>query len=247
MSKSKDHFERIGIPHFEERRKTWPFLELCTEKSSPLRTAYWAIRESVLEHAIQTDVTDSEYLENVELGWNFVYNLNLYFQQSLLNETDAQYTEFWPAIAVGEADLYQLPKKYPALPRNLDSILPIIETYTRNVVLQSNHIDQILVEYMAFIQLNATTFSLGFYGVFEKSSILGRIFNSKAKSARKVLLQQLRSLWIVYLQCGQSMFNPSVIYAIGIELRKTTDLFEAVFFDLLEVQKIGRASCRERV
>lgn len=237
--------------HFEKNRPDSFFNFIVERKRTPLNLAYEHTRESIANHVVINNLTDAQYIEHIEYALSFLYDFNRHVQNSLGLGEVKDYTGFWVScdVDITNDHIYSIEGKHPNLPKNFECIIPILEVYIKNTAIQSNHLDQVLIDFLAFSQLNAAVFQYNFQlaiaGISRKSNVLEKFFQKKLHKSKENFNKRIWSLGFVYIQCSKHMFNPSVIYELAIEIRKKDDFYEGVFFDLLEAQ-ISRRKTRIR-
>jgi hypothetical protein len=242
MTNRKEQLQKLERIFLEKRGKEWPFVALIKASRSRMRNVYEETLDSIVCHAIANDSSDSIFLENIEQGLSFIYDFNHEVKHSLGIESDDNYTGFWESRSISEEHIQKLPNQYLRFPKNLYSFASVVNFYLKNKAIQSNTLDQLLVDFIVFAELNAVAFQLLSLGVFRSSSLIEKLFNKEKVRAKVELLAQARTVWRIYLQCSPTMFNPKVVYEMALDLRKRVDFFEGILFDLLEAQIYRRSS-----
>lgn len=222
--------------HFEIRRKDWPFISNIEKERTNLRLAYVETRESIISYVISNNLNKEQYIEIIEYSLSFLYDLNNYMQNALGINTENNYVGLWESVDFNVANVKNITSKYSSLPKNLESFVPVVDSYIKYEAIHSNHIDQVLINFMAFTQLNSFVSTMAFYGLFNRETFIGKLLNKKRSHAKEGLVNQLNALNLIYIQCANHMFNPTVIHELAIDIRKKVDFYEGIFFNLLDAQ-----------
>jgi hypothetical protein len=156
-------------------------------------------------------------------------------QDALGADRGSEYFDLWQSVNFDISDIQNIPNNYSYLPKNLDGFAPTVREYIKNKAIQCRHIDRLLIDFMAFTQLNSAVYTASFYGALE-TTIIEKLFFKDRVRAKSELVGQLKSLTNIYLQCSEHMFNPTVIHNLALELKRHVDFYEAIFFDLLDCQ-----------
>jgi len=226
----------VGKQHLESRKKDWPFISSITTERTNLSFAYAETRESIISYVILNSLNKEQYIEIIEYSLSFLYDLNNHMQNALGINPENNYMGLWESIDFNIANVQNITSKYPTLPKNLDSFVPVVDSYIKCPAIHSNHIDQVLIDFMAFTQLNSFVSTMAIYGLFKRETAIGKFLNKERFKEKEELGKQLSSLSLVYIQCGNHMFNPTVIHELAIDIRKKVDFYEGIFFNLLDVQ-----------
>ncbi len=231
----KETLLRMEARYLESRSGSWHFISMVQRQGTNLRRAYTEIRESIIDYSISKTLSENEYVRNIESALDFLWQLNAELQDALGMDRNFEYFDLWQSVNFAVSDIQNIQNIYSHLPKNLNGFAPIVREYIKNKAIQCRHIDWLLMDFMAFTQLNSAVYTASFCGALETTLIEKLFFKDRAR-AKAELVGQLKSLTNIYLQCSEPMFNPIVIHHLAVELRRHVDFYEAIFFDLLDCQ-----------
>lgn len=234
MRIDESRIREVSRAFCENQKIEWP--EPFSRDYPKLSRAFSALHGSVTKNAIEKGISEDEYLAALRQALSWLYEFNAEIGQSLGSPTPNEYSEFWSQIGVADGGASLVFGNYQGFPMNMGNMRPIVDAYSKNISLQSRHVDQVLAEYLAFLQLNSFARSIRFEMPASRPWTPGFIYRAKCTRMLEAMLPLLRPLHLVYMSCSEDLFNPRVVYELALKVRMENDFYEAVFFDLLEIQ-----------